>query len=298
MTEDPQLAARLQRAMEPYQSMVYMVPEAAAEYAPIGLDAGRMGYFASRSAPMGAASAATVAAAFYSFSPALVATVIPRAWTLASVEDIIAARWRVADTALRRLLGDRVGSPEVARAAALIERAADGLSVSGRPLFAGHTELPWPDEPHLRLWLGTSLLREYRGDGHITALTAAELSGPEAHLSFIATGSSFTPAAGQASRGWTDQQWAGAAGRLRGRGLLADGPGLALTAAGQRLRDEVEAMTNRLAMAPWRQLGDEGTEELRRIVTGLSWQVVDGGGIDQRAFLLPRTPQDPAERAA
>jgi helix-turn-helix protein len=298
MTEDPQLAARLQRAMEPYQSMVYMVPEAAAEYAAIGLDAGRMGYFASRSAPMGAASAATVTAAFYSFSPALVASVIPRAWTLASVEDIIAARWRVADRALRRLLGDRVGSPEVARAAALIERAAGGLSVSGRPLFAGHTELPWPDEPHLRLWLGTSLLREYRGDGHITALTAAELSGTEAHLSFIATGRSFTPAAGQASRGWTDEQWAAAADRLRARGLLADGPELVLTTAGQRLRDEVEAMTNRLAMAPWRQLGEAGTEELRRIVTDLSWQVVDGGAIDQRAFLLPRTPQDPAERAA
>ena len=107
-----------------------------------------------------------------------------------------------------------------------------------------------------------------------------------------------SPAAGQASRGWTDQQWAAAAARLRARGLLADSPGLALTAAGQQLRDEVEAMTNRLAMAPWRQLGDEGTEELRHIMTDLSWQVVDGGGIDQRAFLLPRTPQDPAERAA
>ena len=297
MTEDPQLAARLQRAMEPYQSMVYMVPEAAAEYAAIGLDAGRMGYFASRSAPMGAASAATVTAAFYSFSPALVASVIPRAWTLASVEDIIAARWRGADTALRRLLGDRVGSPEVARAAALIERAAGGLSVSGRPLFAGHTELPWPDEPHLRLWLGTSLLREYRGDGHIAALTAAELSGIEAHITFIATGRSFTPATGQGSRGWTDAQWAGGIDGLRRRGLLADGPELALTPAGAQVRDDVETETNRLAMAPWRQLGEEGTETLRRLVTGLSWRIVDAGTFDPRAFMLPRTPEDPADRA-
>ena len=43
MTEDPQLAARLQRAMEPYQSMVYMVPEGPTEYAAIGLDPGQMG---------------------------------------------------------------------------------------------------------------------------------------------------------------------------------------------------------------------------------------------------------------
>jgi hypothetical protein len=148
MTDDLELAARLQRAMEPYQSMVYMVPEAATEYAAIGLDPGPMGYFASRSAPMGPVGAATVAAAFYNFNPDLVAGFIPRAWRLASVEEIIAARWRVADTALRRLLGDRIGSPEIKQAAVLIERAADGLSVSGHPLFAGHTELVWPDEPH------------------------------------------------------------------------------------------------------------------------------------------------------
>ena len=78
MTEDPQLAARLQRAMEPYQSMVYMVPEAAAEYAAIGLDAGRMGYFASRSAPMGAASAATVARSTWAFANSVV---MSRNWT-------------------------------------------------------------------------------------------------------------------------------------------------------------------------------------------------------------------------
>jgi hypothetical protein len=31
-------------------------------------------------------------------------------------------------------------------------------------------------------------------------------------------------------------------------------------------------------------------------VTDLSWRLVDVGGIDQGAFLLPRTPQDLAER--
>jgi hypothetical protein len=298
MAEDPGVASRLQRAMEPYQSMVYMVPEGATEYEAIGLDAGRMGYFASRSAPMGAVGAATVTAAFYSFSPDLIGQVIPRAWTLASVEQIITARWRVADTALRRMLGDRIGSPEIEQAAGLVKRATDGLSVSGRPLFAGHTELAWPDEPHLRLWLGTSLLREYRGDGHLAALTAAELNGVEAHISFIATGRSFTPAAGQAGRGWTDEQWAAGIDGLRRRGILTDGPELALTPAGAQLRDDVEAQTNRLAMPAWRQLGEEDTETLRRIVTELSWVIFDAGTFDPRAFMLPRTPQDPADRTA
>jgi hypothetical protein len=56
---------------------------------------------------------------------------------LASADEIITARWRLADTALRRMLGDRIGSPEIKQASVLIKRATDGLSVSGRPLFAG-----------------------------------------------------------------------------------------------------------------------------------------------------------------
>jgi hypothetical protein len=115
-----------------------------------------MGYFASRSAAMGPVGAAVVTATFYSFSPDLIGEVIPRAWTLASPEAIVAARWRVADTALRRMLGDRVDSPEVAQAAELIRRATEGLDVSGRPLFAAHTELPRPVEPHLAPELGAT----------------------------------------------------------------------------------------------------------------------------------------------
>jgi hypothetical protein len=45
-------------------------------------------------------------------------------------------RWRVVDTALHRLLGDRIGSPEIKQASVLIKRATGGLSVNGRPLFA------------------------------------------------------------------------------------------------------------------------------------------------------------------
>jgi hypothetical protein len=51
-------------------------------------------------------------------------------------------------------------------------------------------------------------------------------------------------------------------------------------------------------MPAWRQLGDEDTETLRRIVTDLSWLIVDAGTFDPRVFILPRTPQDPADRTA
>src|SRR6202042_2526542 len=123
---------------------------------PIDVEPGRMGYFASRSAAMGRVGAAVVTATFYSFSPDLIGEVIPRAWTLASPEAIVAARWRGADTALHRMLGDRGDSPEVAQAAELIRRATEGLDVSGRPLFAAHTELPRPVEPHLAPELGAT----------------------------------------------------------------------------------------------------------------------------------------------
>jgi hypothetical protein len=54
---------------------------------------------------------------------------------------------------------------------------------------------------------GHDLLCEYRGDGHIVALTAAEVSGIDALITHTATGRHFTPAASRAGRGWTDELW-------------------------------------------------------------------------------------------
>jgi len=59
---------------------------------------------------------------------------------------------------------------------------------AGRALAAANADLPWPDEPHLVLWHAISLLREHRGDGHITALLAAGLDPCEALVSFAAIG--------------------------------------------------------------------------------------------------------------
>jgi hypothetical protein len=64
----------------------------------------------------------------------------------------------------------------------------------------------------------------------------------------------------QAVRGWTDEEWDAAAGRLAARGWL-DGAG-AVTAAGQDAHRAVEAATDVAAAAPWAQLGPARTEEL------------------------------------
>src|ERR1700712_5640278 len=109
-----QRAGRVYRATNSLHSLVYFSPEGDEEYMAAGLRPGRMGDFASRRAPMGAVGPEVVAATFYNSNPELVARHIPRAWTLASPERVLAARWRVADRSLRRLLGnDAITSPDM-----------------------------------------------------------------------------------------------------------------------------------------------------------------------------------------
>lgn len=271
------LAARAHRATEVLHAFVYFAPEADEEFAAVGLKPGRMSYFASRSAPMGAVSAGVTTATFYSFNPALVARNIPRAWELASPDAIGAARLRGADRAMRRLLGDEaITSAELAEAAELAREATTALQPEGRPLYAGHAALEWPDAPHLILWHAASLLREYRGDGHIVALLGAGLSGLEALVTHTATGGGSTEAMAKFIRGWSDEQWDACVAGLSARGLLDES---GLTPAGKVLREAVEDHTDRLASAPWRHLGVERTDRLIELGRGLTRALLANGAV-------------------
>lgn len=265
--------------------MVYFVPEAEEELTAIGLRPGRMCYFASRSAAMGPVPAGVVAATFYNFNPALVARHIPRAWGLASTDTILAARQRAADRALRRLLGAAVTSDAVTEAAELARAAASDLAPGGRPLFAAHAELPWPDEPHLVLFHAVTLLREHRGGGHIAALLHAGLSGLHALITHTATGRGFTVAAAKATRGWSEDEWTDGIAALRGRGLLDDA---GLTDAGATVRAAVEADTDRLAEAPWQRLGPDKTARLTELGKSLSRTISAAGAFPDNMFAAPR----------
>ena len=68
---DPITARRTWRTVEPIHGMIYFSPEAAAGYEALGLT-DRMGYFASRAAPMGTVPAEVVIATFFNFRPELV----------------------------------------------------------------------------------------------------------------------------------------------------------------------------------------------------------------------------------
>jgi hypothetical protein len=240
-----------------------------------------MGYFASRSAPMGPVPAEVVIATFYNFHPDLVRRAIPEAWTLASPARILEARLEAADRALRRMLGDAVGSPEMTEAAELARRATDGCRPEGRPLYAGHAELPWPSpsDPHLVLWHAQTLLREFRGDGHVAALVTAGLTGIEAVVVHQATGD-LAPGTLQATRAWSDEEWAAGEAKVRDRGWLTDDGGL--TEAGRRAREETEDLTDRLALPCWEKLGEESCGRLRQLVRPWSRTIADqafGGGL-------------------
>lgn len=280
---DSAAAGRCHASLNPLHSLIYFAPEAEQEYTAAGLPAGRMPYFAGRAAAMGPVGAGVVTATFYNFSPDLVARHIPRAWDLAEPKDLLGARLTAVDRVLRRLLGDGVpDDPDVREAAGLAATATEACGAAGRPLYAAHADLPVPERAHLALWHAITLLREYRGDGHLAALSAAGLDGLEALITHTATGKGFTPEFAQQSRGWTEQEWDAAQERLRGRDLLdSDGH---LTARGNDLRREVEATTDRLALAPYAHLGGPGVERLTEIGTRLTRTALAAGAFPPGVF--------------
>jgi hypothetical protein len=262
------LAARKTwRTLEPLHGMIYFVPEAAEAYAALGIE-GRAGYFASRAAPMGAVSAEVVVATFFNFNPALVHAAIPAAWEVATPAQMVDARWRAVDGAFRRILGDDVVESEDMRRAAHLARAAADVAatmVEGRPLCAGHAALPWPDESHLVLWHAQSILREFRGDGHVAQLVVCGLSGLEALVTHAAAGD--VPAhLLRSTRGWPGDAWDGAVAALQERGWLERGEELRFTRWGGEQRQSLEDGTDALAAAPYARLGDERCAELRALV--------------------------------
>ncbi len=269
--------------MEAVHGMIYFTPDAPPAYAAVGISGFRPGYFISRVAAMGAVPADVVIATFYNFHPTLVRESMANAWSLTSPAAMLTARLNAVDSSLRRAFGDEVlGSVELAEAAGLTQRAAMVACehVEGRPLFAGHAALEWPEEPHLALWHGQSLLREFRGDGHIAALVLEGLSGLDALITHAASGD--VPAAVlKSSRAWSDEEWAAGIESLAERGIV-DAEG-AFTDAGRAQRDAIEQATDRAAMLPYTVLDDDNVVTLRGTGRKLTQLVLDAG-------LIPMNP--------
>jgi hypothetical protein len=280
MALDPTVARKTWRTLEPYHGLVYFAPEAAPRYGTLGVQ-GFGQYFASRAAALGPVGPDVVVATFFNFNPAIVHAAVPSAWTAAEPARWLEARLDVADAALRRCLGDDVlASTELVRAAALIRPAADAVAdiavSAGRPLALAHAAVERPGEAHLALWHSVTVLREHRGDGHVSCLVEAGLDGCGALVQHAASGE-VPRSVLQTTRGWRDDDWHAAVHRLADRGWV-DGDGAA-TDAGRAARDRIEARTDELAAAPWAAIGEEACEELRSLVRPLSKAIVAAGGL-------------------
>ena len=205
---DPVIARKTWRTLEPYHGAIYFVPEAAEEYRAVGVEDRMSGYFASRSAAMGPVPASVVIATFFNFDPGLVRRCMDGIWETVTPQAMIAARLHAADRMIRRIAPECIESPDIVEAADLARNAAmmACTRTEGRPLFAGHASLSWPDEPHLVLWHAQALLREYRGDGHIAALTVEGLSGCESLVTHAAAGD-VTAGVLQATRQRSGDDW-------------------------------------------------------------------------------------------
>ncbi|MFB6937346.1 SCO6745 family protein [Streptomyces chartreusis] len=267
---------QLWHLLEPLHAVLYYAPEAFEEAAELGYATEERwpSYFPYRAAPLGAAGAVSVASAFYSFSPRMVAEHIEPAWKIASPEAVLRARVRGVDRAYRAIFGDRVDSPELVELAALVRRAAEAANTAGRPLAAANAALDWPEAPHLQLWHAATILREHRGDGHIAALMVAGLDPVEALVSFAAIGAASVERF--ESRGWSAEEWESARDRLAARGLVdADG---AATDAGRELRRTVEEHTDQLAASPWQSLTAAEIDRLVELL-GEFWVAVLSSGL-------------------
>ncbi|MFD4628608.1 hypothetical protein ACFVYR_01725 [Streptomyces sp. NPDC058284] len=272
----PHAGRRCHNVLNSLHSTHYFSPDSAREMAAFGITHPAAVNFALRAAALGAVGPGTVTATFYNYKYELVAEHVPEVWKSATPEEARGARLRAVDTTLRRLLGEElVASPEMAEAADLALRATEACDRAARPLYSAHADLPVPDAPHLAYWHAATLLREHRGDGHLTVLLSAELDGLEALVSHTATGKGMTPKWHFATRGWNRAEWDDAVRRLRGRGLLdAEGE---LTEDGVALRRDIEAETDRLDRAPYEHLGAAGVERLTELGTLFTGTALQAG---------------------
>lgn len=262
MTSLPPLAGRRCHSfLNALHSMVFFASESTQEFAQLGVTERPAANFAARAAALGPVGPGVVTAAYNSYKYEFVAQYMPKLWDTVTPAQAIAARYRAADGALRRVLGEEaVTSKEMAEAAELALRAAEACDRHGRVMYAAHADVPVPDAPHLRLWHAATLLREHRGDGHIAALVGAGLTGLDAQVTHTATGKGMAPKWVTATRGWTAEDWSAAVQGLRVRGLIDDAG--ELTAEGTALRERLEDDTDHLDRAPYEHLGPEAVARL------------------------------------
>ncbi len=262
-------ARELWVGFETVHAITYFAPGCVEANRAVGLRGFWMGYFASRSVPMGTPSAAEIVDVFFSFRPSMVERAIPDAWLFADREAVLEARVASAAQVLRSL---REGLDETALAIVEpIEAVASDSHVVG-PLAGPNRDLPIRDDPVERLWQACTTLREHRGDAHIDALRAAQLGPIDSLVLFSASGGAPRGSL-QPARGWSDEEWDKASASLTDRGLVTS-DGL-ITSAGRTVRSLVEVATDRGALEPWAAITAEERARVGAVLADISSTIAE-----------------------
>jgi hypothetical protein len=276
------VARRMFELTEPISLVNFFSPEPNDAMTSLGLRNNYWdGYFAGRSAPLGRVPAEVVHAAFYNFGPGEAARHIPKVWDTTTPEAAHAAREQGCVAALRKILGNLVETPGLARAAELLAKASTSAPTNGRVMYAGLRALPMPDEPVTRLWHAANMLREHRGDGHIVALVSEQVSGSESHvLSALDMGIYPAESFGRIHhlpKPYLTELMDG----LRDRGLL-DSSGR-FTDAGRATKDRIESLTDSLAEAPYDSLEPHELDELMVSLEPIAERLEETGSNSEEA---------------
>jgi hypothetical protein len=268
-----QWARALWAAAEPLTLSLIFSREARFAAKQLGLPAAST-FIAVRGAVLGRASSAVVAASFHGFPHEVIAETWDGLWDDLSPQTLIDAHHAAIPLTAARTLPDAVDVVELRQWADRLTALVAGLDTAGRPLAAANQAVVAPTEPWARLWRAANTLREFRGDGHIAALVAADLDVTEALALTISWGGSQIDAdLVRTSRRVDEQRWEAAVNRLADRGFLtASG---ALTPAGRVLREDVEQTTDRLTMRAWNGLTASECEDLYALLARLSAQLIE-----------------------
>jgi hypothetical protein len=206
------------------------------------------GYFPLRVYPMGAIPGSLAAAAMPFFPAVRVEKMVDRAYSKVAP----AAFADIARECLTRAAEERFGAMEgLSELTELLETAAAGADLAGRPIAASWSSVAWEGEA-ARLFGAATVLREHRGEGHYMAVRVSGLTGPEMHV-LVQAGTGRAP--DDISHGFRPDAIEAAGKALRSRGLLE---GWAPTSAAEHLMADIEVATGRLDLPPWRHLGDDG----------------------------------------
>jgi hypothetical protein len=261
---------------EPIGANVYFAPEAHANYAKLGLAGYGPGYFCSRGASLGKPSGLVVTSAFGVFSPAIVVPSVDEGWSKTEPEPLLRARYDGAVASLRRLLGEP-DAKHVGRAVELLRRGLEPAEGAGHALFSGLKSLPFPSDPVGQLWRCCDMLREHRGDSHISVWTKALVAPIEIQLmSELQMGIPLKTYS--ATRGWTVAQMDAALEGMRSKGWM---DGDAFSADGRAFRERIESETDAMEVPIIDAIGgdlDELLDILRPWTTAIVAAGIAGGG--------------------